>query len=84
MIIKFVLNAIFHNVGILWIICSNNAMLYEIEEINHPDWLNKGPWYNKDICSKLHGKLFEDFIRYARIDRYHIMCSIIAHDKKQP
>ena len=28
--------------------------------------------------------MFEDFIRYARTDRYHIMCSIISHDKKQP
>ena len=32
----------------------------------------------------MHGNLFEDFIRHARTDRYHLMCSIIAHDKKQP
>ena len=31
----------------------------------------------------MHGKLFEDFIKHARTDRYHIMCSIIEHDKKQ-
>ena len=38
-----------------------------------------GPWYNTSICKKLHGKLFEVFIRNARTDRYNIMCSIDAH-----
>ena len=57
-------------------------MKYEIMENNHPDWLNTGPWYNTDICSKLHVKLFEDFIKHARTDIYHLMCSIFAHDKK--
>ena len=31
----------------------------------------------------MHGKLFEDFIRHARTDRYHIMCSIIKHYNKK-
>ena len=84
MITKFVLNEILHHGGISWIICSNNEMLYEIEESNNTDWLNKGPWYNTAICSKLHGKLFEDFTIHERTDRYHLMCSIVAHDKKQP
>ena len=44
----------------------------------------KNPRYNTAICSKLHGKLFEYFIRHALIDIYHIMCSIITHDKQQP
>ena len=69
--------------GMSWIICSNNEILYEIEEKYHPDWFNKGRWYNKAICSKLHGKVPEDFIKNARTDRYNIMCSIIANDKKQ-
>ena len=77
---RFVLNAILHHVGMSWIICSNNEMFYEIEENKHPNWFNTGPRYNTDICSKLHGKLFEHFIRHARTDRYHIMCSIVAHD----
>ena len=59
-------------------------MLYEIEENNHPDWLNRGPWYNISICSKLHGKLFEYFIIHAGTDRYYLTFSIIAHDQKQP
>ena len=58
-------------------------MYYEIEENNHPDWLNKRPWYNTAIGSKFHRKQFEDFIRHARIYRYHLMCPIITHDKKQ-
>ena len=49
-ITKFVLNEILHHVGMSWIICSNEEVKYEIDEINHPYWLNKGPWYNTAIC----------------------------------
>ena len=84
MITKFVLNAILHHVVMLWIIYSNNEMLYETEEKNNPYRFNKGPWYNTATCSKFHGKLFEDFMRHARTDRYYLMCSIIAHDKQRP
>ena len=76
------LNTILHHMGMLWMICYKEQMFYEIDEIHHPNWLNKGTWYNTDICSKLHGKLFEDFISHARTDRYNLMCSIFAHDKK--
>ena len=81
MITKFVLNAILHHVGMSWIISSNNEMKYEIDKINHQDWLNKGPWYNTYICSRLHGSLFEDFITHEITDRYNLMCSLVAHDK---
>ena len=84
MITKLVLNAILHHVSMSWIICSNNEMLYKTEENNHPDWFNKYPWYKTAICSKFHGKLFEDFIKHAGTYRYNLMCSIIAHDKQQP
>ena len=67
-----------------WIICSNKEMKYEIDEINHQDWLNKGPWYNTAIYSRLHGSLFEDFITHTRTDIYDIMCYLVAHDKIQP
>ena len=70
MITECVLNKILHHVGKLWIICSNKEMSYEIEENNHPDWFNTSPWYNTAIYSKLHGKLFEYFIRHTKIDRY--------------
>ena len=39
------------------------------------------PWYNTYICKKLHGNLFEGFIRNARTDRYNIMCAIDEHEK---
>ena len=67
-----------------WIISSNNEIKYEIDESNHQDWLNKGHWYNTDICSSLHISLFEDFITHARTDRYNLMCYLVAHDKKLP
>ena len=57
-------------------------MFYAIEENDNPDWLNKGTWYNIARCSKFHVKMFEYFIGHARTDRYHLMCSILAHDKK--
>ena len=80
-ITKFVLNLILHHVGMSWIIRSNNEMKYEIDKSNHQDLLNKGPWYNTDICSRLYGILFEYFIAHSRTDRYNIICSLVAHDK---
>ena len=53
-------------------------------ESNHLDWLNKAPWYNINICSKLHGSRFEDFITQARTERYNLMCSLVARDRLQP
>ena len=38
-------------------------MLYKTEENNHPDWFNKGTWYNTAICSKFNGKVFEDLLK---------------------
>ena len=62
---KFVLNSMLHHVGMSWIIRSNQEMEYEMNKTNHQDWLNKGPWYNISICSKLHGSRFEGFIIQA-------------------
>ena len=82
MVSKFVLNAILHHVGMSWIICSNEEMKYGIDKSNQHNWLDKGPWYNTAICSRLHGSLFEYFITHARTDRYNLLCYIVAHDKK--
>ena len=57
-------------------------MKYEIDKCNHQYWLNKGPWYDTAICSRLHGSLFEDFITHARTGRYNLMCYLVAQDKK--
>ena len=81
MIPKFVLNDILHHAGMSWIISLSNEMKYEIDKCNHQDWLNKGPWYNTDICSRLHGSVFEDYIIHAITDRNNLMCSLIVHDK---
>ena len=43
-IIKFVLNAILHHVGMSWIFSSSKEMKYEMDKNNLKDWLNKGPW----------------------------------------
>ena len=40
-----------------------------------------GTWYNTYICKKLHGNVFEQFIRNSRTDRYNIMCDIDSHEK---
>ena len=52
-----------------------------MENNNHQDWLNNGPWYNTYISSKLRGSRFEDFITQTRTDRYNLMCSLVVHDK---
>ena len=59
-------------------------MKYEMDKNNHQDWLNKGPWYNTSIYLKLHGIMFEDFIKHAITYRYNLVCSLVAHDKMQP
>ena len=56
-------------------------MKYEIDKIIHQDWLNKCPWYNTVICSRLHGSLFEDFRTHARTDIYNLICYLVAHAK---
>ena len=75
----FVLNAILHHVGMSWIISFNNEIKYEIDESNHQHWLNKGRWYIKDICSRLHGSLIEYFITHARTSRYNLMCYLVTY-----
>ena len=83
-ITQFVLNTVFHHVGLSWIISSNKEMKYDTKINNHNNWLNKGPYYNTDIYYKLHGTAFEDYIRNDRTNRYNIMCYITAHDKLLP
>ena len=75
------LDAILYHVGMSWIISSNVEIKYEIDKSNHQDWFIKCPWYNTDICSRLHESWFEDFITHARIDRYNIMCYVVEQDK---
>ena len=43
------------------------------------DCITGGPWYNTSICKKLHGKVFEEFMRNSITDRYNLICYIDAH-----
>ena len=38
-----------------------------------------GHWYNKSICNKSHGKVFEVFIRNEITEIYNITGSIDTH-----
>ena len=75
---RFVLNTVLHHVGSSQIIYLNKHMKYYTKE-NSLDWLNKGPWYNKSVYSKLYGTVFEVCIRNDRTDRYNLMCCITEH-----
>ena len=78
------LNTVLHHVGLSWMIPSIKEMKYDIKENNDSDWFNKVPQYNKAICSKLYGTVFDDFIRNDITDGCNIICSLPAHDKLQP
>ena len=80
MINKFVLNTVLHHVGLSWIISSNKQMKDDIKE-NNTYRVNKGPWYNTYICSKLHAAISECCIRNTIAERYNLMCSITALNK---
>ena len=83
-ITQFVLNAMFHHVGMSWIISSKKEMDYDnFTNSKNLDWFDTGPWHNKNICSKLYGTHFKGFITQARTDRYNIMCSLVSHDRMQ-
>ena len=58
----------------------DEKLKYDLNKHNS-ECMTGGSWYNTSICKKLHGKVFEGFIRNARTDRYNIMCYIDAHDK---
>ena len=77
------LNVILHHVGMLCIICPNEKMRYEIDKMNHPDWLNKVPWYNKDIfqsCMEDYMKILEHMEELVDI----ISCVLLLHTIKNP
>ena len=56
-------------------------MEYDMDK-HDTDWITGGPLYNTFIFKNVHGRVFEEFIRDAITDRYNLMCSIDAHEKK--
>ena len=37
-------------------------------------YMDKGPWYNTTICTKLNGQIFKDYLKTGRKDRYELIC----------
>ena len=78
------MNSMLHHVGMSWIIISKEEMDYDnFTNIKNLGWFDTGPWHNKNTCSKLYGTTFEGSSIQARIDRYNIMCSLVAHDRME-
>ena len=71
-ITKFVFNTILHNVGVSWIIESNQQLKYGIDK-HSLDCITGGPWYKTYICKKLLETVFEIYIINARTDRYKLI-----------
>ena len=47
MITPFVMNSMFHHVGMSWMITSKKGMDYEnLSNHNNVGWFDKGPWHN--------------------------------------
>ena len=68
MITPFMMNSILHHVGMSWMITSKKGMDYvNFSDRDTVGWFDKGPWHNKNICSKLYGTKFEGFINQAYI-----------------
>ena len=76
----FVFNTLLHHVGMLWIIETHEQLKYDKKKKSY--WITGGPCYNTSICKKIHGTVFEEFIRNSITYRYDLMCSIDAHEKK--
>ena len=62
-----------HHVGMIWMIENNEDLKYDME-LQNSDFMKGGRLYNTFICKKLHRKLFDQFIIYARTDTFNIMC----------
>ena len=43
--------------------------------------MDKCPWYNTTIFTKLNGQIFEDYLKMVLKDRYELMCTVDAYDK---
>ena len=75
-ITTFVLNTILHHVVMSWIIETREQLKYDIYE-NDQYQIISGPWYNTYIRKKLHGTVFEEFIRNAITDRYNLIFLLV-------
>ena len=81
-ITQFVTNMVLQHVGLYWIIQSNQNLNFDFQ-IHCISWVLNLPWYNTQICPRLHGSLFEDYVTTDRQGIYNLMCSIEAHKRYQ-
>ena len=44
--------------------------------------MNKVPWYNTTICSKLNNQIFKDYFKTGGKDSYALMCAVGAYYKE--
>ena len=45
-------------------------------------WREKGIWYNRTICKKLNGQIFEDYLKTGQKYIYYLMCYIDVYNKE--
>ena len=74
-ITTFVTSMVFHNIVLSWIIQSNKNPGFDFQK-NCPPWILNGPWHKTTICSRLHGSVFEDYLKTSKCDKRDIMGSI--------
>ena len=58
----FVTNILFQNVGLSWVIQSNQKLNSDFHQ-HCPYWMMNGPCYNTAIFSRFHCSLFNDFFQ---------------------
>ena len=70
---------VFLSVGLSWIIENNKHINFEMG-VQDSQCMDKGTWYNTIICTKLNGKIFENYFKIGRKYRYELMCSVDSCD----
>ena len=81
MITPFFIHMVFKHVVFLWIIESNKHLKFDME-VQGSQWIDKGPWYNTKICTKLNVQSFKNDFKTGHKDRYELMCAVDVYDKE--
>ena len=61
-ITSFVIHTVFQHVGLFWIIDNNKHLKFEMDA-QDSQCMDKGPWYNTTICTKLNDQSFEYYFK---------------------
>ena len=70
---------VFHNVWLLCIIKKNSQLKFEMAA-QVCQWMDKIPWYKTTISTKLHGQIFEDYLKTGRKYRYALVFFVNVYD----